>query len=77
MAPPEMRELESHGTVMAAEKRVSFVVNSVSRSSSSRPPEDYIVSMVLGHHEDGPTDMDQEAAHEESTSLLEVAIGRT
>ena len=67
---------------MAAEKRLeqstlSFVVNSASTSSSSRPPEDNSVSMVLGRHEDRPTNMDQEAAHEEPTSLLEVAIGRT
>ena len=29
----------------------------------------------IGRHEDRPTNMDQEAAHEEPTSLLEVAIG--
>ena len=80
--PAELRELGSRGTVMAAEKRLkqstlSFVVNSASRSSSSRPPEDNSVSMVLGRHEDRPTNMDQEAAHEEPTSLLEVAIGWT
>ena len=51
-APAELRELESRGTVMAAEKRLeqstlSFVVNSASTSSSSRPPEDNSVSMVL------------------------------
>ena len=61
---------------MAAEKRLeqstlSFVINSASTSSSSRPPEGNSVSMVLGRHEDRPTNMDQdfqEAAHEEPTS---------
>ena len=76
-APAELRELhvESRGTVSHGSGKslnqctLSFVDNSASRSSSSRPPE------VC--HEDRPINMDQEAAHEEPTSLLEVAIGRT
>ena len=68
---------------MAAEKSLkqstlSFVVNSATRSSLSRPQEDNSVSMVLGCHEDRRTNIDQEAAHKDPwTSLIEVAIGRT